>query len=75
MRISVKIIFNIALLGLLFNTASCSFFEGMSKTENNKEITILVKDKTTVSQLAEELKNKKIIEEIDGFIQVAFLDS
>ena len=71
MRISVKILFNIALLGLLFNTTSCSFFEGMSKTDNSKEITILLKNKTTISQLAEELKNKKIIEEIDGFIDVA----
>jgi UPF0755 protein len=59
------------LFGIMFQFASCSFLAGRNKTNNEKEITFIVKRKITVSDLAKELKNKGIIDEASDFIDVA----
>ena len=49
------------LFGIMIQFASCSFLAGRNKTNNEKEITFIVKRKIAVSGLAKELKNKGII--------------
>jgi UPF0755 protein len=59
------------LICVVFQLVSCSYLTGRNKTNNEKEITFIVKQKIAVSELAKELKNKGLIDEPTEFMEVA----